>query len=553
MPLHRFLLPVVVAGCLASGACETRRWVQPAPDIWTVPDRSVSPPRDAGCQRCSNPAQDDDRDGIPNGEEGCRECRDTDRDGIPDWQDSDSDGDKIMDVWERGQRDSTGRCRGRGQPGGPWPCHSDTDGLPDYLDTDSDADGLLDGEEDTNTDGLLGCCLDSCHNPRTSWQRRVCPLRSDGCSRGQTCSAGDCLPARAFDCSAGETDPYRPDTFGDGRPDTVEHSFICMLPTVLRPQGRKTLLEKSHERWYGDWSLAFERGGQYRTPTLINRGTEKTYAAVINHDLVGEQVAAFVTSRATTRTNVQDELSGVVPYLLSTLPPGGNPVLTNRSQGVLALSHDLFWMVRSRVIEIRLPRAYPISAIRDIAAASTLQRPVKDLGGWPATFGPTATRMVLHLTVVRRVEHRIDPRTGKVVLDDKGNPVESGDKSRWRVVALGALAPLDAYLTSGSRTRTLVDDLANSTALSIHDSKLQYRCAAFTAAFTSGNASLELDHVPASASLAVTLDGRDLQRAQPTGFDYDPTDNTLKIHSQTHTKGRVVVSYQQWEKYNPPF
>ncbi|HSW60986.1 MAG TPA: hypothetical protein VLJ60_09315 [bacterium] len=86
---------------------------------------------------CGKDDEDDDKDGIKNGIEG---CNDTDGDGLPDCLDTDSDGDGIAD---------TAECPVQ-------PCaDTDTDGTADYLDRDSDNDGLLDKKEkETGTDPL---------------------------------------------------------------------------------------------------------------------------------------------------------------------------------------------------------------------------------------------------------------------------------------------------------------------------------------------------------------------------------------------------------------
>jgi len=182
---------------------------------------------------CSSPNGDEDNDGVPNNEEGCP-LRDTDGDSIPDWQDFDSDDDGIPDDIEAGKKGADGKCKATL---GPWPCDSDGDKIPDYIDDDSDNDGLFDGDEDHNGDGLLGCCLSKCNGPAT--MQLWCALTADGCGTGQTCVAGTCTPAVAFDCSEGETDPTKKDTFGDGKPDSTRGTFICRTPTPSNPQGWK--------------------------------------------------------------------------------------------------------------------------------------------------------------------------------------------------------------------------------------------------------------------------------------------------------------------------
>ncbi|HPY15033.1 MAG TPA: hypothetical protein PLI61_09075 [bacterium] len=78
---------------------------------------------------CGTDDEDDDKDGISNGVEG---CEDLDGDGLPNCLDIDSDGDGLADSAECPEQ----------------PCRdTDGDGIPDFLDKDSDNDGLTDKEE----------------------------------------------------------------------------------------------------------------------------------------------------------------------------------------------------------------------------------------------------------------------------------------------------------------------------------------------------------------------------------------------------------------------
>jgi hypothetical protein len=179
------------------------------------------------------------RDGIPNRIEGCPTGRDSDKDGIPDWQDSDSDNDKVLDYYEKGEKNAAGKCKNPIKPGSmDWPCDSDGYRLPDYLDTDSDNDRLDDGLEDYNGDGLVGCCLSKYKITGSAYQNN-CKLTTDVCGNGQTCVNGNCTPAVTFRCSEGETDPRRKDTFDDGRLDIERGTFICRDATEDRPKARR--------------------------------------------------------------------------------------------------------------------------------------------------------------------------------------------------------------------------------------------------------------------------------------------------------------------------
>ena len=82
--------------------------------------------------------EDDDGDGVSNGEEcpASGDCPDTDGDGVPDNLDPDDDGDGIPTAREGAPEQDT-----------------DSNGVPDYLDDDDDGDGRPTAEEDGNADG----------------------------------------------------------------------------------------------------------------------------------------------------------------------------------------------------------------------------------------------------------------------------------------------------------------------------------------------------------------------------------------------------------------
>jgi hypothetical protein len=82
------------------------------------------------------PLEDEDSDGIANGDEDADGARDTDGDGKPDYLDKDSDNDGIPDGVEAGDESTTTK-----------PTDTDLDLTPDFIDTDSDNDGTSDKDE----------------------------------------------------------------------------------------------------------------------------------------------------------------------------------------------------------------------------------------------------------------------------------------------------------------------------------------------------------------------------------------------------------------------
>lgn len=84
---------------------------------------------------------DGDSDAISDTDEGRSSNVDTDGDTTPDWQDEDSDGDGISDLYEAGDSD----------PGTP-PRDSDGDTVPDFRDDDSDDNGIPDSVESCGTE-----------------------------------------------------------------------------------------------------------------------------------------------------------------------------------------------------------------------------------------------------------------------------------------------------------------------------------------------------------------------------------------------------------------
>ncbi len=442
MPQVRLLLLVTVT---AAGACADLGTATPG-------DALVWP--DAG-SRCKDPGGDYDGDGIRNALEGCATSRDSDGDQVPDWQDSDSDGDRLSDAIEKGV--------------GSSPRDTDQDGIPDYMERDSDNDGLDDGYEDENGDGVLGCCLSKCNAPDDKRQKSHCKLTLDGCGPGQKCKAGMCEAAMDFLCSAGETSPLHGDSFQDGRSDAVRGTFICRDDAAALPGGRKELQQRRDSA--GEWKMALEQHGLYAKLKIAGAGP-KMAAAVIDHDGADEQVAGFVISRDTAESGIQGDISAV----LTALKAAGAGPLVVRASGTQGKNHEKYDQVEGTLIELNLPAGGPLlSEARDRVVAGLLGKSLGSLGGRPASWGAMTGTLVLRFATVRRFAFK-KTSSGSLVTDSNGNPVDSGDKQRRRVLIMGGVTAKGYYQDPSRRSAILLDDLSNGTALASLNSSFADGC-----------------------------------------------------------------------------
>jgi len=416
---------------------------------------------------CNDPKADWDGDGINNGDEGCLSARDSDGDKVPDWQDLDADGDKIPDNVEAGSKGTDGKCKGAKKGKDGWPCDSDGDKVPDYLDLDSDGDGLKDGAEDENGDGLLGCCLTACNAPDAKWQKSNCILTKDGCGNGQKCVNKKCTPAVDFKCSEGETSAKKKDTFGDGKLDNERGTFICRDATEDKPQGRKAVQIRYDTK--GDWRIAIEKSAKYGPTTISNAGS-KMYAGVIDHSKTTEEAAGFVLSRDTT-SDVQSELTTLIKAVQS----AGIGTVTVRASGTQVKSHDKYDSVQATILDVKASSGSNVSSVRNQVMAALLGKTMADLSNLPSPYGSSASAFVIRFTTVKRFAFKKDS-ANKLVLDSKGNPMDSGDKTKWRLLVMGGVATKTAYITPTMRSGFIVDDLSNGTSLAVAKDNVENEC-----------------------------------------------------------------------------
>jgi hypothetical protein len=202
---------------------------------------------------------DTDRDGIPDGQE------DQDHDGIVDDGETDptkkdTDGDGLTDSQE--DRNHNGVVDA---------------GETDPTDPDMDSDGVQDGDEDRNGDGQLGECTTPC-------------TTDSDCGPGEVC-AQNAKVCYSSNCSKGETDPFDPDTDGDGVPDSQEAAMLVCSQEALK-------VVNFHSSEPADFRLALEVFYDV-TSALLRTGVE---TGMMFYDS-SHQIAGFVLSRVPTHAS----------------------------------------------------------------------------------------------------------------------------------------------------------------------------------------------------------------------------------------------------------
>jgi hypothetical protein len=420
---------------------------------------------------CKDPKADEDSDGIPDGVEGC--CVDTDGDTIPNSQDFDSDDDGIYDLIEAGGK---GSCT-------IWPCDTDGDGVPDYLDRDSDNDGLNDACEDTNGDGLLGCCVVNCIQPGGK-QKTDCVLSKEGCGPGQSCGATSfCTPATSLLCSAGETDRLRKDTFGDGQPDKDRATAICRSDSCGGTQPQ--LLR--HKDSAGDWQLA-ARPGAVAWTIQINGAQAKQRLSTIDYR-PNAGVAGFILSRAPRAADLRDELGHLLANVLQ-VAPNSTPNLI--ASGTHGKSHDCYDLIRGTTLDLGF--GIDPSTLRNQLVARILGLGLGALAGMPSRFNDPVPPshlyggLVVRLSLLRRFEFK--KSSDGYLLDEDGVkttvsgkcPADSGDASKRQLVVTGAVLDRQRFLDVKRDSRLLASELTDGTNVAKANLVARPHCEAHTLA-----------------------------------------------------------------------
>lgn len=373
-------------------------------------------------QQCLHPDDDDDHDGIPNRVEGCADpAFDHDGDGIPNFLDLDSDNDGIPDRIEAGNNPA-------------YPADSDFDGVPDFLDIDSDNDGMLDGEEDRNGDGRVGAC------------GTTCPLGTE-CHASQTCVNGQCVLSFNIECSMGETDPRRSDTDGDGIPDGMEGSRICLPQTESNSFGRKPVQFVTSASGY--YKIATEKDAVVQETSIAGAGDAG--AMFIDMPWDTAHVAGFA-GYITAFADFENEVNQLSSRITSRFATGS----VVRSSGVRTLSHDAYPAVLEITLELYTTAPQSVRAVRRSVVAALANISVDEVADVGVPFGVDDTHFIVRFLLVRRF-----PAIGD---------------SRTFLIFQGAVAHWTQYLDNGRQTGFLVDDLANGSGIAEYTASFEDEC-----------------------------------------------------------------------------
>ncbi|WP_428265473.1 hypothetical protein [Haliangium sp.] len=330
-----------------------------------------------------DPSADDDGDCIPNGVEGCLISPPPDRDGDahPDYDDDDADDDGIGDRIEVGLA-----CDA--------PRDTDGDTRPDYLDVDSDNDGVPDRYEDRDGDGVVGTCTRTCTDTCADEPGATCVVPEEG-------GSGLCV---SFECLAGESDPRRRDTDGDGVPDAGEGTFVCNPrspeenPFGLAPIGT---VDARNTRYPGaGWRIALDLSSTHGE-VIFDEVREHESAYVFDLRDPELDVAGFlITAPAEDELRAAAAAARATEAIAAIADVSG---LATRSSGrVIDSDGDGDDTLAGVTLELTAAGARTAGAIRDAVVAALLARPRDSIDSalepWP---NPGDTRLLVsfHVTV----------------------------------------------------------------------------------------------------------------------------------------------------------
>jgi hypothetical protein len=426
----------------------------------------------AGGCRCQPPA------GTDSGMPVLNQCNysdlDSDGDGLPDTIE-DLNGNGVVDLGEcdpfNADTDSDGLtdsieagCDGLAKPGVDTRCDN----------PDTDGDGVADGFEDTNGNGV--------YEPGKGETDPVtADSDADGCDDGAEYgngtsptsgdSDGDLLPdgQEDFNCDGvidpnqGETDPLLVDTNGNGVPDSMEPTFICVDPGKFGVGGRRPV--DFHEQELGDWRIGIEAAStaEMRTVTyseltiagMTNPGDVRA-GAVFDYDETTaagpSQVAGFVLSLPTDTNFDYTPDTGMVDAVTArdrmiNLIQTEFGTVSVRSLGNLTTSWEGFSTVVGIIVEIGGTGGGNVGAARHSLLPALMAYPASNFTNLPTSFGSATSSMVIAFQVL----YRAQPQS---LINFPG-----------RVMVMGAVVDRTAYDDTDLPTAIRAGDLSNGTGL----------------------------------------------------------------------------------------
>jgi len=266
----------------------------------------------------------------------------------------------------------------------------------------------------------------------------------------------------------GETDPRKKVTFPLG-PDSSLGTSICSPKSAANPNGMNSVQLRKSAATAGDYQLAVDPNAKYGAVSIA-KAPGRMSAATIDHSKSAEEVAGFIITYAGTKGTAAAESNAVVTAIQN----AGGATMTVRSSGTSGRTHDKFEAVRSTTIDIAPSPITNVSTYRNKLITAILGTKYS-LSNLPAGYGSSHSSLILRLTTVRRFAFKKDS-AGKVVLDSKGFPLDNGDKTKWQVVIIGAVASKTNYSNPKLKTGILLDDLSGASGLARSTATLGSNC-----------------------------------------------------------------------------
>ena len=264
------------------------------------------------------------------------------------------------------------------------------------------------------------------------------------------------------------------------RPDQVGPSAPCTDRSAKNPNGRKPVIYR--ESLKGDWRVAIDVDAAYTelSPAFTVGGAPA--AATIDNVLTDQETAGFVLSRVTTSQQIKEEFNTVMAAISTGV--GKDSSVSLRASGTHAPSHDLYPAVKGTILDIKVDTQQTAAQLRNELVAAMLGGSSWTLGNLPPSFVSADSKFVVRLVILKRHQHKLHPTTQKPLVDKQGYGIDSGDKSKWRLVVMGSVARRSAYESLQRPTGFLVDDLSNGTSLAHAGATTSDGCATETITMT---------------------------------------------------------------------